>query len=690
MTAHISPMIDRARRLSLCHPTQRAPFDHQQWQDAYKTYTDGSLSDRSICEGAGWLANHFGRVFATRDHFKLRAGDEISAKELIHMHLALANLSYVLLANKHHRDLPPESVPTLETLLDYKTNLTVGSVELKPNQVSMFNLDSACSPLHEIFKSDFNIDSLLYEGTAESVSVDRYDFIAGEIRCAQLYYNGLNIWQQLLYGDAIFAYDGRTKKIVVAQLSQMNRMRAISDRRREHHQVSTAFEMSRVINNTEIRFDSVYPDHVLTLDDQSGFVECSVSKCDEESLRFIRYKWVEQHLAVEPHLLAMLEIQSAPDGDAASYSVRDVLKIWGHLAFLAMQIFNRSDDANPQEWDQLAAYCTWFDRENLVAALARMAGVRSEAVSAIFDLLTYRGADRQDDLWAKPIVEIEGAVAFAIPALLTASMRRNVDIWTQTVDPNSSLRGKHFEKHLQKVMEECRSFNPIIGNSLKWTDSLMLKYKGANKEEVDLTFNFGNVVVVAEARSRRMPITPLDYHNALHEKKSGILAKAAQAERKAAYVRKHLAEFCAQHYPHLTDSLSEVKVYALVLVNDQFHAGFPSSKTPVLDEALLKHFLKDGQARFWASPHDESDFRYGVVFYESLAEAESAFPEYVLRPTIVEAHDLSVKEISTTFDALGDGEPPIQWLSHEIQEPDAGRQLEVLKKLSVGRLTVKY
>ncbi|WP_262380717.1 hypothetical protein [Pseudomonas lundensis] len=81
---------------------------------------------------------------------------------------------------------------------------------------------------------------------------------------------------------------------------------------------------------------------------------------------------------------------------------------------------------------------------------------------------------------------------------------------------------------------------------------------------------------------------------------------------------------------------------------------------------------------------------YGVVFYESLAEAESAFPEYVLRPTIVEAHDLSVKEISTTFDALGAGEPPIQWLSHEIQEPDAGRQLEVLKKLSVGRLTVKY
>ncbi len=67
-------------------------------------------------------------------------------------------------------------------------------------------------------------------------------------------------------------------------------------------------------------------------------------------------------------------------------------------------------------------------------------------------------------------------------------------------------------------MEECRSSNDVMRHNLSWTGSLMLKYDREQvREEIDLTFSFGNVLVVAELRSRRTPITPLDYHNALYE-----------------------------------------------------------------------------------------------------------------------------------------------------------------------------
>ncbi|EEB61026.1 MULTISPECIES: hypothetical protein [Pseudomonas syringae group] len=688
MKQSTSPVVSLARNKKLTHPTERKPFNAEQWLDAYKKHSNGNPVDKSLCEGAGWLATHFSRVRATRDYYKLHAGDSISGKELLHAHLAGANLSFALLAKKQMRDLPPEAVPTMEKLLDYKTDLTLSGVEVNVNQLNMFRLDSLCSPIYEVLHERIDLSVSVHGNAEPSSGLPKLDFMVNEFRCSQLYHNGVVIWQQLLYGDAIFAYDLQRNRILMSQLNDIGKMKAICDYRREHHHAAMALETQGVAHNLLLWLGLNYPRKVLKSDGLSGVSIVTADDLGDDADRFIKYKWAEPYFVVEPHLFELLKIQCSKSVEGQGYSVRDVLVVWFHLAMLARQSVQASTEENPGSWGQLLQHCTWFDRKGLVVALSIVTEMSEQSIGAIIGFMTFEAKERQDDLWTKPILQVGGEVTFSVSALLSANLRRNVDAWIRLVDPKSHLRGKHFEKYLENVMEECRSANKVMRSNLSWTGSVMLKYDGEQDgEEIDLTFSFGNTLVIAELRSRRTPITPLDYHNALYEE-GGIFTKVEQAERKTAYVRKHLARFCRDYYPRLSENIDAVMVYPLVIVNDQFHAGFPCGDTPVLDEHLLKHFLKDGMAKFFGS-HDHSNYRFGIVLYENIEEAERSFFSYAMRPTIIEVYQASVYQKSTLY-SLMPGEPGINWLSYEVKEASSEKQLRILKNVSIGKFVQRY
>ncbi|WP_250885989.1 hypothetical protein [Pseudomonas brassicacearum] len=689
MKNSISPVLSLARKNKLTHPTERKPFNAEEWLEAYKKFSNGDLVDKSLCEGAGWLATHFSKVYATRDYYRLHANDSLSGKELLHAHLAGANFSFVLVAKKQMRDLPPEAVPTMETYLDYKTDLTLSGVEVNVNQLNMFRLDSLCSPIYEILHERKDLGASVRGDAESSKGLPKLDFIVNEFRCSQLYHNGVVIWQQLLYGEAFFAYDLQRNRVLVSQLNNLGKMKAICDYRREHHHATMAFETQGVAHNALLWLGLNYPKSLLKCDGMSGISIATAEELGGDADRFIKYKWAEPYLVVEPHLFELVKTHCSKRGRGPSHSVRDVLVVWFHLAVLARQRVMASNEDDPDSWEHLLEHCTWFNRENLVAALVTVTEMSEEVVGRIIDFLTFEAKDRQDDLWTKPILQVDGEVALSIAALLSASLRRNVDTWIRLVDPKSHLRGRYFEKYLEDVMAECRSTNEIMRHNLSWTGSLMLKYnRELAREEIDLTFSFGNVLVVAELRSRRTPITPLDYHNALYED-GGVFTKVEQAERKAAYVRNHLAEFCRDYYPRLSEKIGSVIVCPVVIVNDQFHAGFPCGNTPILDEHLLKHFLKDGTAKFCGSHDDRSNYRYGVVLYENLEEAERNFISYALRPTIIEMYLACVEQKSTLY-SLAPDEPGINWWSYELNEPNSEKQLRILKNISVGNFVQRY
>ncbi|MDW3283020.1 hypothetical protein NQ232_25310, partial [Escherichia coli] len=109
------------------------------------------------------------------------------------------------------------------------------------------------------------------------------------------------------------------------------------------------------------------------------------------------------------------------------------------------------------------------------------------------------------------------------------------------IDPNDTRRGKLFEKDLIRVLEECRNGNSVMKEHLRYTSAIEPNYHG-HKEEIDLTFSFGNLLIVVEARSRKTSITPLDYDNELFDS-NGLVHKTKQAIRKAAFVKEHLEHF---------------------------------------------------------------------------------------------------------------------------------------------------
>lgn len=683
MRLHQSKMLSMARKLELTHPTSKSGLDFQQWHNVFEGLTDNTPLDRSITEAAIWLGNHFKRISLTRQHYKLKFDESLVLKDFFHIHLAAANYGFAQVSAQQRRSLNPDDNPSLEKMIAFKSDLTQDGASVHANQLVMMRLDSICLAIFEALDNRDNL-SEKYKVIAEDPSgVDKVDFFLNDLSCSQLHHNGSVIWQEILYGDAYFSFIPGKNIIFVSKLNDLGKMKAICDYRRDHQNGTISIKTNHLIHDSFITLGPTAPQKFIKLSSKGALTVHAADYFDEIFRRYVKGRWIEQYVGIEEHLFNVMEVKCSADINGQTYSVRDILLIWFHLSLIAHQISDEQSDTSVGNVAELLEFCIWFKRAELIQALKGVTAFEGPLIDSILNFLTYRAVKIQDDLWLKPLLEIDGEIALSASSLLSASLRRNVDMWLPLVDPNAHLRGGYFEKHMVKVMEACSSGEGPIGKKLKWTSAVDLDY-GGNGEEIDLTFSFGKTIVVVELRSRRVPITPLDYHNALHEKKSGIYKKVNQANRKTQYVRTHLPKFCAEHYPHLVDYLDEVVVHPLVIINDQFHAGFPVDGTPVLDEHLLKHFLEDGRVKFLAS--SPVDYRYAVVLYENLEQAEQVFMSYALSPTIVEVHAASLKEIHNVHQ-IAEREIPMHWHTYEVVEPENEMQsLAILSKLSVGKL----
>ncbi|MPQ69533.1 MULTISPECIES: hypothetical protein [unclassified Pseudomonas] len=683
MRLHQSTMLNMARKRQLSHPTSETGWDVQHWQNVFESLTDNNPIDRSIAEAASWLGVHFKRISFTREHHKLRKDESLVLKDILHVHLAAANLGYMQVSAQQMRELNPDDGPSLEKMIGYKTDLTQDGTRVHANQVVMMRLDSICPAIYDALKNKDKLAEMYKAFEGNPPGLDKLTFMLSELNCSQLYHNGSVIWQEVLFGDAYFAFVPDKKIIFVSKQNDLGKMKAICDYRRDHQNGTASLQAKHLVYNSNFVLGSAAPKKFIKFGEGGVLTIHRYDQFDEMFGRYVRGRWIEQFLGVEEYLFDIMEVKCPEDAQGQSYSVRNILLVWFHLTLIAHQMSDQKGDSSPSGLMELLEYCVWLNRAELTRVLAEVTAFDESLIASILSFLTYEAASLQDDLWLKPLLAIEGEVALSTGALLSASLRRNVDMWLPLVDPKANLRGRHFEKHMVRVMQECKAGSGPICEHLKWTGAIDLKYGGAG-EEIDLTFSFGKTIVVVELRSRRIPITPLDYHNVLHEKESGIHKKAGQAKRKTQYVRSHLSRFCAEHYPDLSDCLNDVVVHPLVVINDQFHAGFPCDNTPVLDEHLLKHFIEDGRAKFLAA--SPSDYRYAVVLYESLEEAEQTFMNYAMSPTIVEVHAASLKEIQNVH-LIAEGEIPMHWHTYDVLEPESEEQtLAILSCLSVGKL----
>lgn len=81
-----------------------------------------------------------------------------------------------------------------------------------------------------------------------------------------------------------------------------------------------------------------------------------------------------------------------------------------------------------------------------------------------------------------------------------------------------------------------------------------------------------------------------------------------------------------------------IEVSPLAIVNGQFHTGYTLNDLPVIDPALLMHFLWDREVRFMAYPPYDKQ-QYGVLLWENLEEAQARFREYVDSPAMIKTYN---------------------------------------------------
>lgn len=673
----IHPLIKAARDKKLPHPAQLNEFNQEYWIKFMDQIGPLTADASAYISGATWLNNNFQSVNNTRKQICFLKGCRPEYHEMIRAHIASANYAFWQVCDEQKEIFEDTSNTAIEQFIISKTSKVGKSDPVSVNSVNMHRLDSLRGPLFELFKYKDRMHILFPDDRPNKLS--KLDFYLAEMRMSQHFHSFSSLWQDLLYGRAVFTF--QQKRVFFMQChSDYHRMKTIAEYRRDHFLATSITEARTVMD----KFQNINTwSNYLHYEPGKALSPAPWRTLSQRSQMIARYQPLSALIQLDDHLKSLLKRKSSL---CIERKLQSVLDIWVHLSVLAVQIdehLHTNEEIN--DWSKLVHLAPQFEHSNLIAALIQCCEYSETEIIDALDLLTWRGKSPQEDLWVQPLVSVEDNYIFPISAFLTASLTRNIDCWMTKIDPNDTRRGKLFEKDLIRVLEECRNGNSVMKKHLRYTSAIEPNYHG-HKEEIDLTFSFGNLLIVVEARSRKTSITPLDYDNEIFDS-NGLVHKTKQAIRKAAFVKDHLEHFCRDYYPHLSGT-EDVEVVPLVIINGQFHAGFPLNDVPIIDSALLLHYLRDREVRFMAAAPYEKH-QYGIPLWQSLEEAQRGFRDYLSCPTLIKVYDSMCRESVKRSNNLGEDFDEVVSLTFEIHFMGWEAQLAHVKRAFQNQL-VKY
>ena len=650
----IHPLLKAARDKKLPHPAKLDEFDQKYWIEFMNRIGPINAEAASYISGATWLNNYFHCVAKTRKQISFLEGCRPDYHEMIRAHIASANYAFWQVCDEQSEIFADISNSAIEEIITSKTSKVGKSDPVGVNSVNMHRLDSLRGPLFELFKNKGSMHLLFPDD--RPVKLSTLDFFLAEMKISQHYHSFSCLWQDLLYGHTVFTFQPK-QVFFIKSHSNYHRIKTIAEFRRDHFHMFSATETHTMMdkfhcNEVWSKYLHYEPGNLLSLTPWQSL--------SQEAQTIAKFKSLSALIQLDDHLKSLLKPKSMP---CIERKLQSVLDIWVQFSVLAVQINEHLHiDEEINDWSQLIQLAPQFERSNLIATLIQCCEYSEAEIIDAIDILTWKGKSPQEDLWVQPLLAIENKYIFPISAFMTASLPRNIDCWMAKIDPTDTRRGKLFEKDLLRVLEECRNGNPVMKEHLRYTSSIEPNYH-ENKEEIDLTFSFGNLIVVVEARSRKTSITPLDYENELFDS-NGLIHKTKQAQRKAAFVNNHLKQFCKDYYPHLTN-VDVIEVIPLVIINGQFHAGFPLNNVPIIDPALLLHFLRDREVRFMAEPPYDRH-QYGIPLWQNLLEAQTRFRDYLSCPTLIKIYTTICKKSEKRSKNLGPGFEEVISVTFEI------------------------
>lgn len=670
----VHPLVKAARDKKIDHPGQLDKFNHLHWIAHAESIGIRDQEAVAFLSGAIWLNGHFHRVENTRRQFTWSGDFALDYREFICAHIAGANYAFWQVIVEQEKSMASLENPAAEQFVVRKSSVVDNSDPIGVNQVIMHRLDSLRGPLWELFRFKDRMQTLFPDDRPNRLPI--MDFFLVEMQMSQYYHNFSQLWQELLYGHGIFHYQPG-EVFFINRHPNYHRMKCIAEYRREHNQVTGVQQTCVVLKNMPII--PKWPGYLLYNSDGSLNIALWDNLSENAQLT-ARYQTLAPFSQIDDHLKPLLKRRASPSFER---TLQTCIDLWVHFAVLSEQINSSlKTSCKINEWQNLLALAPQFDRTNLIKLLCKCTGYVESEIEEALNLLTWFGKKPQEDLWAQPLIRLDEKILFPISAFLAGGISRNVDCWMNKLDNKDARRGRMFEQDLTRLFEKCRTTNAVMRENLHYTPGIEPFYDGI-KEEIDATFSFGSVLVVVEARSRKTPITPLDYENELNDS-NGLIKKAAQAARKTDFIRCHLKAFCQQYYPHLLEQ-NNLKVIPMVIVNGQFHAGYPINNIPVIDTSLLLHFLKDGEVKFMYDQTKEKH-QYGLPLWDTIEEAQVRFEEYVRKPLLIEIYESFCKETEIRSKNLGNDYEEIVTLTFDMQVEQLEQYIDAVERRYPGRL----
>jgi hypothetical protein len=607
---------------------QQVGFNQDTWDDVYAKISCPDAIDQSLHAAGIWFGQEFTKIREINKELILYA----SVADPKRFFIGIATREWLVLARKLDdamRNYSGSAIFSGE--LAQAEITTVFGTKVTPEGLIETLVDGIRFPLSTIEPSS--------APTVITNPIAAFDAAAKLFFTAQLYHVLEQLWLDLTWND--YRFEEKDGNIVILPSNDpVHRAKAISGFRRQALQVETIHTAVNIWKHKlpeEIRNRGLLERKLFSIIKKpSGKIRIKVSEAARH--RDNPYAAPIQHIFLTHPYTDEYVNHAAPQLN--NLTIRQVLIAYDLLSQLPRQMahFLPSDTSIGTIEDAMA--CTpELEREELYNAFRKALSISDEQALFLIDRMTHRGSVR-DQLWFKPIIDLgNGRISLFLPAIDGIHFYRLLDSILKEIPNAEGEMGELFENYVRKKLVEASRNYQFAPDLRVYPKSFHLLGQNKTFEQIDLVFTLGHKVFVGECKASIFPVEPLETYNYLQKLKTEA---AAQATRKAQFIRDHIPEFLAKvGFPMDPAAIS---VSPLVVTNGNLYCGYPMDGVPICDLLILTRYFREGNLPKLVAVDTHGNQTPNEVqqFYTSSREAIENLNQYLMHPPQVQVYENSL------------------------------------------------
>ncbi|SAK21514.1 hypothetical protein UA18_02734 [Burkholderia multivorans] len=610
----------------------RRNFSLQNWEAEFAAAPAPDDSDKNIYEAALVIYEKLQNI---RARLKLSTSKNLSATTKLRAFVAAANHNFIVAQDRTRSAFATvgeslakrgaEGFGIDEVLAAVKLNLP-GGFDWSPNEVVESLVDGIEIPVRVTLYETPDLT-----GNARMSQVEWKDIVL-ELNLGILYRHTEDLWDECLWNGYRLVDAGRLK-VFLPQDSDLISGHRVGICRRMSLTMGYSVIATRVHHEMAARGSLPNIREVREIKRQGRRQIIRVSK-PGEATDVLEELLVMRAYASEPYYTELLDTPLAAFGELTLSSVLNAWTVISRTALISVESVGQKHalganmDSPAHTW--LPEYVPVLQIDALVDALSVAVGILPADGRRLIEFFTFRGKPNQE-IWAQPLIPVgPTAVAPIFAAVVSPNLRRLVDVWMRQVGIDLAERGPAFEAHVRAVVvESIRASKVLSGKAMGIEGDYTFRPSHGRAEQIDLLFNIGAVVFVAEAKCILEPTEAKSVY--MHRKT--VTGAAEQVLRKAQALEANRADFIVDVQRFGLALPQDFQIVPLVIVSTSTHVGISSNGVAVIDEYILGCFL-DGelddvaiQGRGFAIQK-----RIKTVFYSNLEEAQARASQYFASP----------------------------------------------------------